>query len=171
MNKGQATQRDDSGFFTTGAGTNDENVNTFESENNLDTEEWGITPEKNPKSIGVRVMKANPESVVTQPGAEQIEMSMPPTSEQIPVASAESLSAQASIPAPGPVQLPAPAQSTSEALDVQINDNDPNDKIDNNGVEAVKAAIDGFLKGDDIDPASLYETYQDITEKHKEGAF
>lgn len=43
-------------FFTTGAGTQSEDINTFESENNLDTTNlqaaWDTTPQRDPRSVG-----------------------------------------------------------------------------------------------------------------------
>ncbi len=57
MDYGQPTQITDSqDFFTEGAGNRNPNVNNFEADNNLNTDNWDVTPTRNPGALGGRVM-------------------------------------------------------------------------------------------------------------------
>ena len=53
-------------FFTSGAGTNSEDENTFEAENNLDLtnaqSHWGTSPDRNPRGIGNSAINSSHEA-------------------------------------------------------------------------------------------------------------
>lgn len=45
-------------FFSVGQGVNNPNINNFESENNLNIENWNVTPDKNPSAVGNKAISS-----------------------------------------------------------------------------------------------------------------
>lgn len=95
MDQGQPKKQSGTGsyqpFFTAGAGTNSENLNSFESENNLDLSnqaaDWQLSRENNPRELGNKVIDAsdqigntdiNTAETPDQPGEESKEVALNP---------------------------------------------------------------------------------------------
>lgn len=71
MDYGQPTQQNTSpeifSGISSGQGSNDPNINNFEAENNLNTDNWDVIPDRNPSNVGnIAISSANRPQITNQ---------------------------------------------------------------------------------------------------------
>lgn len=163
MNDGHTESTDDKGqvFFTTGAGTNLEDINNTEPENNLDLSNQLASwmPEHDTRKIGSSAISTppNPDSGNFYPHApestpnygEIVNLEMPP----------DAIS-------PTTIATPGSAERTLAGDIVEIK---TDHNLNSHGMTAIDEAISKLNQDGDI--ASFYETSRDMTEANLDNSF
>ena len=170
MDYGQPTQPNGSAqepeFFTSGAGTNSENENTFEAENNLDLTNnqvsWGTTEARDPRNLGgSAIASAEKLTPATTPETPKF-----PEAPQIPTESYNSTPELGQVVPAMPPGYTAPPTATSEQTPpTQPFDESALKTTDKLDLRAVKIVDDAIAKlNQDGDIASFYDTARGMME-------
>ena len=160
-------------FFTSGAGTNSENENTFEAENNLDLtntqSHWGASPERNPRNLG--------NSAITSSG-EATPVSRPeiPKFPEAPRAANESLNTAPELGQIVPAMPPgyayeSPSQNTTSDATPGFDEAalKTADRLDSRAVKIVDDAIAKLNQDGNI--ADFYDTARGMMETHLDNSY
>ena len=176
MDYGQTTQQPaNSDFFTSGAGTNDNQVNTFDSENNLDLSNqqanWGTPIERDQKNIGSQAINSinsnQPESGPTNnPNAMPVP-NMPPMPEISPESLTEAPSG--TNPSLNPAIIKQPDTDNLSADDLNIKKIKTSDRLSEESVKVVDEALAKFNQ--DGDAAGFYDTARKMMEENLRNSY
>ncbi|MBO7718230.1 hypothetical protein J6S37_01905 [Candidatus Saccharibacteria bacterium] len=159
MDYGQPTNQDDRSnpFFTTGAGTNRETVNTFQSENNLDLSnnqaDWSAPLERDHRSIGNKAMGA-PE---TSPDQENVNSEVPDLTNMGKV-----ISLDASRRDYNPKENPSTAEVAEQAISFDRKKIKTGETLEEAGVQEVQNVINKLNQDGNV--ADFYDTARDMME-------
>ena len=164
MDYSQSSQNDHSGpFFTAGAGTSEENANTFQAENNLDLSntqmDWSIKQaERDHRSIGNAAIGA-PETTMN---SDDTELEAPNPVKMGKVIRLEPRSETGSDKEPTASEVAKLATFDKRKIITR-------ETLDESSVQEVQSVIDGLNKG--ADPADFYETARDMMEANLDNSY
>ncbi len=157
MDYGQNNKQNDTlDFFTAGVGTNNPEVNSFESENNLDLSNnqvnWQESPIDN-QEIGNKVMSASKEQII------------PPDVPEIPEGLGQI------------IDLEPPKQASTAQISAEAIARNPYNKeviktgetLNKEGIREMDRIVKEFEK--DGNAADFYETARDMTETHLNNSY
>lgn len=160
-------------FFTSGAGTNSEDENTFEAENNLDLtntqSHWGASPERNPRNIGNSAITSSSEATpVSRPEIPQFP--------EAPRTTSESLNTTPELGQIVPTMPPGytyepPSQDTAPDAIPEFDESalKTADRLDSRAVKIVDNAIAKLNQDGNI--ADFYNTARGMMETHLDNSY
>ena len=166
MNYGQPTNQDgrSNPFFTTGAGTNQDTVNTFQSENNLDLSnnqaDWSAPLERDHRSIGNKAMGA-PE---TSPDKENVNSEVPDLTNMGKV-----ISLDASRRDYNPKENPSTAEVAEQAISFDRKKIKTGETLEEAGVQEVQNVINKLNQDGNV--ADFYDTARDMMEANLDNSY
>lgn len=163
-------------FFTSGSGTNNEQINNTEPENNLDLSNgqtnWSNPVERNQQNIGQQAINSlesnqiNPNVINLDPSLNPLEMppegvktpgeSIPPTPE-----------GYASL---DPVIIAKNDETQNETKELSIKDIKTADRLSDDSVKIVDETVAKFNQGKE-DPAEFYKKVREMMETNLENSY